>query len=239
MARRRDRRTFGADPPHGVDQLLAGAVVEGDGEQHPRVRRRVGDRLADGALDVLRRARVGGVERPADPLDAHVQVVELGDPPEQLGVQAEDVADLGARPDPVLGREPEHGQPADVAAHGDAHEAGEVLLALRVPLRAGQAAAPGPAPVAVHDAGDVQRRVGGRHREQRRWTRCRQRYGRGARRHPRPWTFGRWVSDQSQNAPDRSHQAHPACRPWRADRAKLGDDGFVARARDGRGGHPS
>ena len=80
------------------------------------------------------------------------------DAAEQLGVQAEDVADLGAGADPVLGREAEDRQPADVAAHRDAHEAGEVLLALGVALGAGQAAPPGPAPVAVHDARDVQAR---------------------------------------------------------------------------------
>ena len=45
------------------------------------------------------------------------------------------------------------------AAHGDAHEAGQVLLALGVALRPGQAAPPGPATVAVHDAGDVERTV--------------------------------------------------------------------------------
>ena len=66
-------------------------------------------------LHVLRRARVGAVERAAHPLDAHVQLVELGDPAEQLLVQPEDVAHLGARPHPVLGGEPEHRQPADVA----------------------------------------------------------------------------------------------------------------------------
>ena len=105
----------------------------------PVLRGRVGDRLADRPLDVLRGAGLGRVERPADPLDPHVQLVELLDPAEQLVVQAEDVADLGARADPVLGREAEDGQPADVAADGDAHEAGQVLLALGVALGAGQA----------------------------------------------------------------------------------------------------
>ena len=142
--------------PHGVDELLAGAVVEGDGQQHPGVRRRVLDRLADRPLHVLRGARVGRVERPADPLDAHVQLVELLHPAEQLGVQAEDVTHLGTRPDPVLGGEPEDGEPADVPGDGDAHESGEVLLTLRVALGARQAAPSGPAAVAVHDAGDMQ-----------------------------------------------------------------------------------
>ena len=89
------------------------------------------------------------------------------DPAEQLAVQAEDVAHLGAGADPVLGREPEHGEPADVAAHGDAHQPGEVLLALGVAVGARQAAPLGPATVAVHDAGDVQRAVG-RQRSRRR-----------------------------------------------------------------------
>ena len=61
------------------------------------------------------------------------------------------------RAHPVLRGEAEHGEPADVAPHGDADEAGEVLLALGVPGGARLAAPCGPAPVAVHDAGDVQR----------------------------------------------------------------------------------
>ena len=124
------------------------------------LRRGVGDGLADRPLDVLGRAGVGRVERPADPLDAHVEVVELLDAAEELGVEAEDVAHLGAGADPVLGREAEDREPADVAPHGDAHEPGEVLLALGVTLGAGQAAAPGPAAVAVHDARDVHGEVG-------------------------------------------------------------------------------
>ena len=39
---------------------------------------------------------------------------------------------------------------------GEPHDAGQVLLALGVAGGARQSAAPGPAPVAVHDAGDVQ-----------------------------------------------------------------------------------
>ena len=98
-----------------------------------------------------------GCRTAADPLDPHVELVELGDPAEQLLVQAEDVAHLDPGPDPVLGREAEHGQPADVALHGQPHDGGQVLLALGVPGGARQAAAPGPATVAVHDAGDVKR----------------------------------------------------------------------------------
>ena len=156
MARGRHRPILRPDTAHGVDQLLAGAVVEGHGEQHAGVPGGVADGLADGPLDVLRRPGLGRVERPADPLDAHVELVELLDAAEQLGVEAEDVADLGAGTDPVLGREPEHGEPADVPRHGDAHEPGQVLLALGVPLGPRQPAPPCPAAVAVHDAGDVQ-----------------------------------------------------------------------------------
>ena len=107
----------------GVDQLGAAAVVEGDGEHHAGVVPGVVEGLADRLLHVLRRARLGAVERSAHPLDAHVQLVQFGDASEQLLVQAEDVADLGARAHPVLGREPEHGEPADVAGDGDPHEA--------------------------------------------------------------------------------------------------------------------
>ena len=62
------------------------------------------------------------------------------------------------------------------ASHGDAHEAGEVLLALGVAGGARQAAPRRPAAVAVHDAGDVQRRGGwiGRPRRRSRYERERQ-----------------------------------------------------------------
>ena len=142
------------------DELGAAAVVERDRQHHAGVVGGVGDRLADRPLDVARCAGHRRVERPPDPLDADVQLVEFGDPSEQLLVQPEDVADLGARALPVLGGEPEHGQPPDVALDGDADQPGEVLLALGVALGAREPAAAGPAAVAVHDAGDVQRRCG-------------------------------------------------------------------------------
>ena len=103
------------------------------------------------------------VERAADPLDPHVQLVELVDPAEQLLVQAEDVADLGPRPHPVLGRESEHRQPADVAPDGHPDETGQVLLALGVAVGPGAAAPVRPAPVAVHDAGDMEPALGSQH----------------------------------------------------------------------------
>src|SRR3954452_17224037 len=84
------------------------------------------------------------VERPADPLHAHVEVVELGDSAEQALVQPEDVAHLVPRANPVLGGEAEHGEPPDVALDGDAHDPGEVLLALGVTDGARTTAALGP-----------------------------------------------------------------------------------------------
>ena len=190
----------------------------------------VGDGLADRPLHVLRGAGVGGVERPADPLDAHVQLVELVDPAEQLRVQAEDVADLGAGTDPVLGREAEHGEPADVAAHGDAHEAGQVLLALGVALGAGQAAASGPAPVAVHDAGDVEpaggSAVGGGGHGR---ATIRGRVASGPV--PAPYA-GRTRADGPAGGSAVGATAARVRGVW--DNA---GDGIVARPRDGRGGH--
>ena len=40
--------------------------------------------------------------------------------------------------------------------HGEAHDAGQVLLALGVAGGPGEPVLPRPAPVAIHDAGDVQ-----------------------------------------------------------------------------------
>ena len=155
---RGDRPSGGADAPRRRRRSSTrDAVVERDREQHPGVLAGVGDRLADRPLDQLRGARALGVERPADPLDPHVQLVELLDPGEQLAVQAEDVAHLGAGTDPVLGGEAEHGEPADVALDSDPDDAGDVLLALGVARRARLAPPLRPAPVAVHDAADVER----------------------------------------------------------------------------------
>ena len=139
----------------GVNDLGVAAVVEGDREHHAGVRLGVGDGLADGALHVLRGAGVGAVERAPHPLDANVELVELGDAPEELLVQAKDVAHLGAGTHPVLGGEAEHGEPADVAGDRNANQAGQVLFALGVTLGAREVLALGPPAVAVHDARHV------------------------------------------------------------------------------------
>src|SRR5699024_1997337 len=52
--------------------------------------------------------------------------------------------------------EAEDGQPADVAAHGQAHHTREVLFALGMAGRSWQATLSGPTAVAVHDARDMQ-----------------------------------------------------------------------------------
>jgi hypothetical protein len=120
----------------GVHELGPAAVVEGDGQHHAGVLRGVGNRLADRSLDVLRGARPRCVERAAHPLDAHVQPVQLVDAPEELAMQTEDVAHLATGADPVLGREPEDRQPADVAGDGDPDQGCQVLLALGVAVGA-------------------------------------------------------------------------------------------------------
>ena len=135
--------------------------------------------------------RLGGVERAADPLDPHVQLVELVDPAEQLLVQAEDVADLGPRPDPVLGREAEHGQPADVAPHGQPDETGQVLLALGVTVGPGAAALAAQRPLpSMMQATWSDRAVGGRGRVDRSSTLATGRVG-GWGRDRRPRTSSR------------------------------------------------
>ena len=55
------------------------------------------------------------------------------------------------------------------AANGEPHEPGQVLLALGVPVGAGQTAPGGPTSVAVHDAGDVDRSRRGPAEAQRGW----------------------------------------------------------------------
>ena len=68
----------------GVHHLSVTAVIEGDCQNHAGVARRVGDCLANRALHVARRPRFATLERSPHPLDADVQLVELGDAPEQL-----------------------------------------------------------------------------------------------------------------------------------------------------------
>jgi hypothetical protein len=76
-----------------------------------------------------------------------LRLVQLGHPAEELLVQAEDVAHFTPRPHPVLRREAEHRQPADVALHGQPNDGGQVLLALRVARGPWQVAASCPATV--------------------------------------------------------------------------------------------
>jgi hypothetical protein len=84
-----------------------------------------------------------------------VEIVELRDTPEQLLVEPEDVPNLDSWPDPVLGGEPEHGEPTDVALHGQPDDSRQVLLAFGVPGGPWQVSTASPTAIAVHDASDV------------------------------------------------------------------------------------
>jgi hypothetical protein len=88
-------------------------------------------------------------------LDSNVEVVQFGDAPEKLFVEPEDVSYLGAWPHPILGAEPEGGEPTNVPFHGGPNDGGEVFLALGVAGRSGQLASLGPPAVSVHDASNM------------------------------------------------------------------------------------
>jgi len=134
-------------------------VVERNGEHHASVVSGVGDRAANCALHVTRRAGLGRVKGSPDPADTNIVLVEFRNTAEQLLVQPKDVANLRAWTDPVLGGETKHGEPSDIACYCGANHAGKVFFAGGVTFGAFQASAVRPPTVAVHNACDVQATV--------------------------------------------------------------------------------
>lgn len=92
------------------------------------------------------------IEWSTDPSDTNVVGVQLIEPSEQALVEAEDVANLLSRSDPVLGRKTENGEVVDVSCNAESNHGGQVLLAGSVTSSARQALALSPATVSVHDA---------------------------------------------------------------------------------------
>ena len=140
--------------PHGADDFLAPAIVEGDHEGQARYCRAVRFSASSSSS-----ADVGGQPLPlADDADADVVGVELGEiVPDEALQQAHQVGDLLGRTAPVLGREAVDGQVADAEIAGGAHGAADRLDAAPMALEPRQPALGRPAAVAVHDDGDMRR----------------------------------------------------------------------------------
>src|SRR5579875_2796098 len=153
------RNALGDDAAHGIDDLGAAAVVEGETERHARV---VGGELFGVAHLLLQPAR----ERfePADMAHTDAMLVQRADLAlDPARGHAHQPGDLLARPTPVLGRKGVECQHFDTALGEVPHHAADVLGAGLVALTAAETTQLRPAAVAIHDDGHVPRQAVRRH----------------------------------------------------------------------------
>ncbi len=96
----------------------------------------------------------------ADDPHAHAVLVQLGEIlAHETFQQSHQVVDFLGGPRPILGAERINGQYLDAELARRAHRAPQRLDAAAMPFPARQTARRRPAPVAVHDDGDVERRI--------------------------------------------------------------------------------
>ena len=144
---------LGDQGAHRIHDLGATAVVEGDAEGHPLVAAGQGDDLVHVTQDPLGHPPVAT----AGEHDPHPPLVELlpALAEDRVAHHVHEEPHLVRRAAPVLRREGVHRQPRQTEVERPLHHVEQRLLPGPVALGAGQAAPAGPAPVAVHDTGDV------------------------------------------------------------------------------------
>ena len=144
-----------------------------------RARRRAGDFLTRAVVEghdeietgVVARQLLGLVEQRADVgIEARTLADHAHPHPvavqrrkvvaDETAQQTEQIADLACRPRPVFRAEREDREVDDAELMGCANDPAQRLDPAAMPLRARQPARCRPAPVAVHDDGDMQRTVG-------------------------------------------------------------------------------
>lgn len=142
----------GEDGADGVDDLGAGAIVEGQGEGSAGVLGRGLRGPLHGVLDLLRQV-VGA----ADVGHANVVVVHAFDVSDEVAFEKlHEEADFGlGAAEIVFEREGVEGEPGQVDARGGLYDELNGLGALLVAEEALEGTFSGPAAVAVHDDGDV------------------------------------------------------------------------------------
>ena len=136
--------------------LLPAAVIERDHQREFLV-------LAREVLRLRQQRQDFGVETGAvaDHAHAHAAAVQLRQIVAHEALQqAHQVDDLFGRPRPVLGAEAVDGEDLDAEIARGPHGLAQRLDAAPVALAPRQAARGGPAPIAVHDDGDMQRGAG-------------------------------------------------------------------------------
>ena len=139
--------------PHGADDFLAAAIIEGDHQGQPGI-------AARQVLGLIEQDRdVAGQSTPlADDADPDVVGVQLGkimtDEALQKPHQVRDF--LGWAP-PILGGKAVDRQVADAEIAGGAHGATDRFDAAAMALEPRQSALGRPAAIAVHDDGDMRR----------------------------------------------------------------------------------
>ncbi len=152
------RHLVGDELAHGVNDLGASAVVEGDVERQDLVipRRLLGPVHA--RKDALRDAPVAAPRED----DSYAVGVELAlAAVEEVPVEVHEVAHLLDRSAPVLGREREDREDLHPRGDGPVGDVDEGLLAGPVALGSRQSPTPRPAAAAVHHDGDVTRHAVG------------------------------------------------------------------------------
>ncbi len=96
----------------------------------------------------------------ADDAHAHVALVQFGEVlADETAQQTHKIADFRQRPRPVLRAEGENRQSGNAEIGGGTHGAPQSLDAAAVALDPRQAARSRPAPIAIHDDGDMARHL--------------------------------------------------------------------------------
>src|SRR3984893_5184008 len=149
----RDRALRGL--ARGARDFLPAAIVEGDDERRAFVIRGQLLRFVE-EREYVRVETLAVADHP----HAYAVFVKLGEILAHEALQqSHQVVDLLERPRPVFGAEGIDGQHLDAEVARRAHRTPQRYDALTMPFPARQSARRRPAPVAVHDDGDVERRA--------------------------------------------------------------------------------
>ena len=148
---------FGQQRMGCLQDVPAATVVRANCQRELPVQRGLGFGTFDQVNQLVVEAR-----QIADDFQANSRSVHLGNfllqhQPEQLHQDRH----LLGRPAPVLGRECEQGQVFDTALAAGPHRFAHRFDTALMPRHPRQEAARGPAPIAIHDDGDVARNTGG------------------------------------------------------------------------------
>src|SRR6202030_1176321 len=139
------------EPTRRARNLLPRAVIEGDDQRESVI-------AAGQVFRLLQQPANIGIEIVAfaDDADADIVLVQIDQiVADEAAQQPEQIADFRRRARPVFRAEGENRQDGNAELVGRAHRLAQGLDAAAMPLHARQAAAGGPASIAIHDDGDM------------------------------------------------------------------------------------